>query len=87
LTNVAALTRHTGAHVAGLVEVLPEDAASFFRMELLTPGAARFAVAAVLSGAGALTAVHSEPVDVERGRPGTTWPPHRPTATEQGGTA
>jgi mannose-6-phosphate isomerase len=71
---------------------------------------AGFAVAVVLSGAGALTAVHSEPVDVERGQtlvvpaacgnwhvesdvrllvcgPGTTWPPPRPSATEQEGTA
>jgi mannose-6-phosphate isomerase len=113
LTDVAALTRHTGAHVAGLVEVLPEEAAPFFHMELLTPGAdvpAGFAVAVVLSGAGAVTAVHSEPLDVERGqtlvvpaacgnwhidsdvrllvcRPGTTWPPHRPSAIEQEGTA
>jgi mannose-6-phosphate isomerase len=71
LTEVAALTRHTGAHVAGLVEVLPEEAAPFFRMELLTPGVdvpAGFAVAVVLSGAGALTAVHSEPVDLKRGQ-------------------
>jgi mannose-6-phosphate isomerase len=71
LTDVAALTRHTGAHVAGLVEVLPEEAAPFFRMELLAPGVhvpAGFAVAVVLSGAGALTAVHGEPIDVERGR-------------------
>jgi len=71
LTDVAALTRHTGAHVAGLVGVLPEEAAPFFRMELLTPGArvpAGFAVAVVLSGDGALTAVQSEPVAVERGQ-------------------
>ena len=53
------------------MEVLPEEAAPFFRMELLAPGghvAAGFAVAVVLSGAGALTAVHSEPIDVERGQ-------------------
>ena len=71
LTDVAALTRHTGAHVAGRVEVLPEEAAPFFRMELLASGGhvpAGFAVAVVLSGAGALAAVHSEPVDVERGQ-------------------
>jgi mannose-6-phosphate isomerase len=51
--------------------VLPEAAARYFRMELLTPGVhvpAGFAVAVVLSGAGALTAVHGEPVDIERGR-------------------
>jgi len=71
LTDVSALTLHTGAHVAGLVEVLPEEAAPFFRMELLTPGAhvpAGFAVAVVLSGAGALTAANSAPVDVARGQ-------------------
>jgi mannose-6-phosphate isomerase len=70
-TDVTALTRHTGAHVAGLVDVLPDDAAPFFRMELLAPGVdvpAGFAVAVVLSGAGALTAVHGGPVDVERGQ-------------------
>jgi mannose-6-phosphate isomerase len=70
-TDVSALTRHTGAHVAGLVAVLPEDAAPFFRMDLLTPGvdlSAGFAVAVVLSGAGALTAAHSEPVNVQRGQ-------------------
>jgi mannose-6-phosphate isomerase len=70
-TDVAALTRHTGAHAAGLVEVLPEEAAPFFQMELLTAGfdvAARFAIAVVLSGAGALTAAHGEPVDVKGGQ-------------------
>ena len=70
-TDIAALTRRTGAHVAGLVEVLPEEAAPFFRMELLTPGVdvpSGFAVAVALSGAGALTSAHSEPVDVKRGQ-------------------
>jgi mannose-6-phosphate isomerase len=69
--DVAALMCHTGAHVAGLVEVLPEEAAPFFRMELLTPGVdvpAGFAVGVVLSGAGALTAVHGAPVGVHRGQ-------------------
>ena len=68
-TDIAALTRHPGAHVDGLVEVLPEEAAPFFRMQLLTPGAevsAGFAVAVVLSGAGTLAGVHSEPLDIER---------------------
>lgn len=70
-TDVAALTQHTGAHVAGLVDVLPEEAAPFFRMNLLTPGVdvpAGFAVAVVLPGAGVLTALHSEPVNVQRGQ-------------------
>jgi mannose-6-phosphate isomerase len=70
-TDIAALTRHTDAPVAGLVQVLPHEAAPFFRMELLAPGVdvpAGFAVAVVLSGAGALAAAHSEPVDVERGQ-------------------
>ena len=51
--------------------MLPEEAAPFFRMGFLTPGVdvpAGFAVAVVLSGAGALTAVHSGPVDLERGQ-------------------
>jgi mannose-6-phosphate isomerase len=53
------------------VDVLPEDVAPFFRMDLLTRGVdvpAGFAVAVVLSGTGALTAAHSEPVDVRRGQ-------------------
>jgi len=71
IADIAALTRHTGAHVAGLVEVLPEEAAPFFRMELLSSGVdvpAGFAVGVVLSGAGALAALHSEPLDIERGQ-------------------
>ena len=71
VTDVSALTRHIGAHLSGLVAVLPEEAAPFFRMGFLTPGVdvpAGFAVAVVLSGAGALTAVHSGPVDLERGQ-------------------
>ncbi|HTI75368.1 MAG TPA: phosphoheptose isomerase [Mycobacterium sp.] len=71
LPDIGALTRHTGAHVAGLVEVLPEEAAPFFRMELLASGPdlpAGFAVAVVLSGEGRLAASHSEPVDIERGQ-------------------
>jgi mannose-6-phosphate isomerase len=69
--DIAALTRHTGAHVAGLVQVLPDEAAPYFRMEMLTPGAdvpGGFAVAVALSGAGALTALHSGPVHIERGQ-------------------
>src|SRR4029077_5354855 len=70
-TDVAALTRHTGAHVAGLADVLPDEAAPYFRMELLTPGVdvpAGFAVSVLLSGAGALTSAHGGPADVERGQ-------------------
>jgi mannose-6-phosphate isomerase len=69
--DIAELTRHTGAHVAGLVEVLPDQAAPYFRMELLTPGAdvpAGFAVAVVLSGAGALLAANGESIDVKGGQ-------------------
>ncbi|AGB22770.1 phosphomannose isomerase [Mycobacterium sp. JS623] len=69
--DIATLTRHTGPDIAGLVEVLPEAADPFFRMQLLTPGVevpAGFAVAVVLSGAGALKAAHGEAVDVERGQ-------------------
>jgi mannose-6-phosphate isomerase len=71
LPDVAALTRHTAAHVAGLVEVLPEEAAPFFRMDLLTSGVdvpAGFAIAVVLSGSGALTGSHSRAFDVARGQ-------------------
>jgi mannose-6-phosphate isomerase len=69
--DITELTRHTGAHVAGLVEVLPDQAAPYFRMELLTPGAdvpAGFAVAVVLSGAGSLTAADGESIDVNGGQ-------------------
>lgn len=69
--DVSALTRHTGAHAAGLVEVLPNEAQPFFLMNLLTPGAempAGFAVAVVLSGAGAVTATHGEPLEIKRGQ-------------------
>jgi mannose-6-phosphate isomerase len=70
-TDVGALTRHTGADASGLVEVLPEEAGPFFRMELLTKGVdmpAGFAVAVVVSGAGALAPRHGERVDIERGQ-------------------
>jgi mannose-6-phosphate isomerase len=69
--DVSNLTRHTAAHVGGLVEVLPAEAAPFFRMELLTSGVdvpAGFAVAVVLSGAGSLTAARGEPLDVAGGQ-------------------
>jgi mannose-6-phosphate isomerase len=69
--DITALTRHTGAHVFGLVDVLPGQAAPYFRMELLTPGAdvpAGFAVAVVLSGAGPLTAANGGSIDVKGGQ-------------------
>jgi mannose-6-phosphate isomerase len=69
--DIGELTRHTGAHVAGLVEVLPDQAAPYFRMELLTPSAdvpAGFAVAVVLSGGGRLTAARGERIDVKKGQ-------------------
>jgi mannose-6-phosphate isomerase len=71
LADITALVRHTDVDTAGLVAVLPEEAASFFRMELLTPGAdvpAGFAVAVVLCGAGRLIATHGEPIDANRGQ-------------------
>lgn len=70
-TDISVLTRQADTHVAGLVQVLPEQAAPFFRMESLTPGVdvpAGFAVAVVLSGAGALAAAHGGSIDVERGQ-------------------
>jgi mannose-6-phosphate isomerase len=71
VADVSALTRHAGAHAAGLVEVLPDDAAPYFRMDLLTPGVdmpAGFAVAVVLSGAGTLLATNGNPLDVTGGQ-------------------
>jgi mannose-6-phosphate isomerase len=70
-TDVAALTRHASAHAGVMVDVLPDEAAAFFRMQLLTPGVdvpAGFAVAVVLSGSGALTAAHAEPLDIRGGQ-------------------
>ncbi|HEX2285378.1 MAG TPA: phosphoheptose isomerase [Mycobacterium sp.] len=69
--DIAELTRHTGAHAGGLVEVLPDQAAPYFRMELLTPGAdvpAGFAVAVVLSGAGSLVAANGDSIDIMKGQ-------------------
>jgi mannose-6-phosphate isomerase len=71
LSDVAALTRHTAAHVAGLVEVLPQEAAPFFRMELLTADVdmpAGFAIAVVVSGSGALSGSGSRALDVKKGQ-------------------
>jgi mannose-6-phosphate isomerase len=70
-TDITALIRHTGRDVAALVGVLPEEAAPFFRMELLTPGVnvpSGFAVGVVLSGAGTVTSMHREPLAVKRGQ-------------------
>lgn len=71
VADIATLTRHTPAAAVGLVAVLPDGAASYFRMEMLSPGAdvaAGFAVAVVLSGAGTLAPAHSRPLDVARGQ-------------------
>lgn len=68
--DVGRLTRHTVAG-DGLVGVLPDEADPFFRMELLSPGAhvaAGFAVAVVLSGAGALVSPQAERLEVARGQ-------------------
>jgi mannose-6-phosphate isomerase len=71
ITDVSTLSRHTAADVVGSVDLLPEQAAPYFRMELLSAGAdvpAGFAVAVVLSGAGTLAATRSEPLDATRGQ-------------------
>ncbi len=68
LTDVDQLTRHASAD--RLTSVLPESAAEFFHMDLLTPNAgvpAGFAVSAVLSGAGSLKSTESDPVVVSAG--------------------
>jgi mannose-6-phosphate isomerase len=71
LADASTLTRHAGAHSGGLVGVLPEEAAPFFRMDLLTAGVdvpAGFAVAVVVSGAGTLTGSRGSPLDVSGGQ-------------------
>jgi mannose-6-phosphate isomerase len=71
VADITRLSRHTGVDAEGLVAVLPDEAAPFFRMDLLTPGVdvpAGFAVAVVLSGGGRLTASRAEPVDVKSGQ-------------------
>jgi mannose-6-phosphate isomerase len=71
ITDVTQLMRHAPVEAGGLTPVLPEAAAPYFRMELLTPGMdvpAGFAVAVVLSGAGALTATRGGPLAVARGQ-------------------
>ena len=69
VADVTQLTRHVDGD--GLVAVLPEEAAPFFRMDLLTHGAdvpAGFAVAVALSGAGQLIPSDGEPLDVKGGQ-------------------
>jgi len=70
VTDVTTLTRHA-ADGAGLVSVLPDRAAPYFRMELLAPGgtvAAGFAVAVVVAGTGRLTSDRGRGLDVARGQ-------------------
>jgi mannose-6-phosphate isomerase len=70
VTDVDTLRRHTGSHVAGLAEVLPEAATPFFRMQLLTAGVempAGFAVAVALSGSGSVVPTAGEAVAVRAG--------------------
>lgn len=69
ITDVTRLTRHA-VDGGGLVAVLPEEAAPYFRMELLAPGsavAAGFAVAAVVAGTGTLRS-HRSTLDVAAGQ-------------------
>jgi mannose-6-phosphate isomerase len=68
LADVDQLVRHTRAD--GLAPVLPEAAAEFFHMDLLTSHAdvpAGFAVAVVLSGAGSVRPTHGEPLAATAG--------------------
>jgi mannose-6-phosphate isomerase len=70
LADVDALMRHADGG-AGLTPVLPDAAAPYFRMELLSPGAdvpAGFAVAVVLSGAGAIAATRGDRIAVATGQ-------------------
>lgn len=71
LNDPAALMRHAQARTGTLSAVLPAEAAPFFRMELLTPGAAvpaGFAVALALAGSGAVLSAHGAPLDVTVGQ-------------------
>jgi mannose-6-phosphate isomerase len=64
------LTRHVRAETAGLTPVLPDAAAEYFRMDVLTPRAdvpAGFAVAVALSGAGTVRPSVGDPVAVRAG--------------------
>jgi mannose-6-phosphate isomerase len=71
LADPATLTRHTRAVAARLVPVLPPAAAPYFRMELLSAGAAvpaGFAVAVALAGSGAITPARGPRLDVTAGQ-------------------
>ncbi len=71
IADVTQLVRHAGVDGDGLLAVLPEEAAPFFRMELLTQDAevpAGFAVAVALSGAGQLAPSDGDPIDVKGGQ-------------------
>ncbi len=70
LADVGGLTRHTRAETAGLTDVLPDAAAEYFRMEVLTARAdvpAGFAVAVVLSGEGTVRSADGDPIVVRAG--------------------
>jgi len=72
LRDPQTLIRNAGG--AGLVAVLPDEAAPFFQMQMLSGGPdgpavpAGFAVAVVLAGAGAVTGTHSAALDVTAGQ-------------------
>jgi mannose-6-phosphate isomerase len=69
--DITQLLRHTKPDGEGVVAVLPDEAAPFFRMELRSARAnvpAGFAVAVVLSGAGALAAANGDSIDVKGGQ-------------------
>jgi mannose-6-phosphate isomerase len=70
LADPGRLMRHASA-AAALAAVLPDEAAPYFRMEMLSArGAvpAGFAVAVVLAGSGTLTSAHGAPLDVTAGQ-------------------
>ncbi|MCT7659377.1 class I mannose-6-phosphate isomerase [Mycobacterium deserti] len=70
LDDVDGLLRHARPDTAGLTPVLPEAAAEYFRMDLLTPhgdAPAGFAVAVVLSGSGSLSPANGESLAVTKG--------------------
>jgi mannose-6-phosphate isomerase len=69
LADVGDLVRHIRAE-SGLTPVLPDAAAEYFRMDVLTPRAdvpAGFAVALVLSGAGTVRPTDGDPIAVRAG--------------------
>ena len=70
LSDPGALVRRQPP-TAGLASVLPDAAAPYLRMELLTAGGdveEGFAVAVALAGSGAVASVHGEPCDVVAGQ-------------------